>query len=75
MAAGSADSAGFRTELYRFESIAAAALYEEDRNLPYRKSHDNPIIKEVYDNYFGKPGSHKAHEVLHTTYVKRGLYK
>ena len=57
------------------KALRAAALYEEDRNLPYRKSHDNPIIKEVYDNYFGKPGSHKAHEVLHTTYVKRGLYK
>lgn len=57
------------------KALRAAALYEEDRNLPYRKSHDNPIIKEVYDNYFRKPGSHKAHEVLHTTYVKRGLYK
>ena len=57
------------------KALRAAALYAEDRNLPYRKSHDNPIIKEVYDNYFGKPGSHKAHEVLHTTYVKRGLYK
>ena len=57
------------------KALRAAALYEEDRNLPYRKSHDNPIIKEVFDNYFGKPGSHKAHEVLHTTYVKRGLYK
>lgn len=57
------------------KALRAAALYEEDRNLPYRKSHDNPVIKEVYDNYFGKPGSHKAHEVLHTTYVKRGLYK
>ena len=57
------------------KALRAAALYEEDKNLEYRKSHDNPIIKEVYDNYLGKPGSHKAHEVLHTSYVKRGLYK
>ena len=57
------------------KALRAAALYEEDKNLELRKSHDNPIIKEVYDNYLGKPGSHKAHEILHTTYVKRGLYK
>ena len=57
------------------KALRAAALYEEDRNLKLRKSHDNPVIKEVYDNYLGKPGSHKAHEILHTTYVKRGLYK
>lgn len=57
------------------KALRAAALYEEDRNLPLRKSHDNPVIKELYDNYLGKPGSHKAHEILHTTYVKRGLYK
>ncbi len=57
------------------KALRAAALYEEDKNLELRKSHDNPIIKELYDNYLGKPGSHKAHEILHTTYVKRGLYK
>ena len=56
------------------KALRAAALYEEDKNLPLRKSHDNPVIKELYDNYLGKPGSHKAHEILHTTYVKRGLY-
>ncbi len=57
------------------KALRAAALYEEDKNHKLRKSHDNPVIKEVYDNYLGKPGSHKAHEILHTTYVKRGLYK
>ena len=50
-----------------------AAIYEADRNMPLRKSHDSPVIKVLYDEYFGKPGSHKAHEVLHTHYVKRGL--
>lgn len=45
-----------------------AAIYEEDRNKAIRKSHENPYIKEMYANYFGKPMSHKAHELLHTHY-------
>ena len=52
----------------------AKALYEEDRNLPLRKSHESPAIKQIYAEYFEKPGSHKAHEVLHTTYVKRNRF-
>lgn len=56
------------------KAIRAAAIYEEDRNLPLRKSHESPIIKELYDKYLEKPGSHKAHELLHTTYVKRSKY-
>ena len=60
-----------------FEDIRgkrAAVLYNIDKNMPLRKSHDNPVLKEVYADYFGKPGSHKAHEVLHTTYVKRDRF-
>lgn len=57
------------------KALRAKVLYEEDKNLPYRKSHENPVIKELYDTYLGAPGSHKAHELLHTHYVKRGLYK
>lgn len=52
----------------------AKALYEEDKNLPLRKSHDNPTIKLAYDEFLGHPGSHMAHEVLHTTYAKRKKY-
>ena len=52
----------------------AKALYGEDKGMKLRKSHENPFVKEVYDNYLEKPGSHKAHEILHTTYVKRKLY-
>ena len=52
----------------------AKALYEEDLNLPLRKSHDSPIIKQVYEEFLEKPGSHKAHEILHTTYVARQKY-
>ena len=52
----------------------AKALYEEDKNLQMRKSHENPVIKRLYDEFLGKPGSHKAHEILHTNYVKRNKY-
>ena len=52
----------------------AKALYEEDRNLEYRKSHESPFIKAIYDEYLEKPGSHIAHEILHTSYVKREKY-
>lgn len=51
----------------------AKVLYDIDKSMPVRKSHENPAIKEIYDNYFGEPGSHKAHEVLHTSYVKRTI--
>ena len=52
------------------KALRAKALYDDDLNLPYRKSHDNPEIKAIYDEYLEKPGSHKAHDLLHTSYVK-----
>ncbi len=52
----------------------AKALYSEDRNSKLRKSHENPAIKKLYDEYFEKPCSHKAHELLHTHYTKRSKY-
>ncbi len=52
----------------------AKAIYEEDVSLPIRKSHENPVVKEMYDKYFGEPGSHKAHEILHTHYTARENY-
>ncbi len=57
-----------------FRSKRASVLYNIDKNNENRKSHENSAVKRVYDEFFGEPGSHKAHEVLHTTYVKRGLY-
>ncbi len=54
-------------------AVRAKILYDADKNLPYRKSHENPIIKLVYDEFLGEPNSHKAHELLHTHYVKRSL--
>ncbi len=53
----------------------AAVLYNIDKNNPIRKSHENPAIKELYETYLGKPGSHRAHELLHTTYVKRQIHE
>ena len=56
-------------------AIRAKALYDNDAAKPIRKSHENPAIQQLYKEYFGEPGSHKAHEVLHTTYVKRVINK
>jgi NADP-reducing hydrogenase subunit HndD len=49
----------------------AKAIYEEDRSLPLRKSHENPSVKKLYEEFLGEPGGHKAHELLHTFYKKR----
>jgi len=52
----------------------AKALYAEDKAAPVRQSHKNPDIEKLYKEYFEKPGSHKAHELLHTHYVERSKY-
>jgi len=52
----------------------ANALYSQDGGMELRKSHENPCIKELYENYLGEPYSHKAHELLHTTFEKRSVY-
>ena len=52
----------------------AKALYSEDAAMTLRKSHENPIMKDLYDNYLGEPGGHKAHELLHTSYTRRNVY-
>lgn len=51
----------------------AAVLYGLDEGNQIRKSHENPAIIELYQTYLGQPGSHKAHELLHTSYVKRTI--
>lgn len=51
-----------------------AAIYREDENKPIRKSHENPSIQALYQNYYGEPGSHKAHEQLHTSYTATKQY-
>ena len=52
----------------------ANALYQDDETHEIRCSHQNPLITQIYDEYFGKPNSEKAHHLLHTTYTKRDLY-
>ncbi len=52
----------------------AAGLYAEDKNADLRKSHDNPEINKIYEDFLEKPLSHKSHELLHTKYVKRDAY-
>ncbi len=49
----------------------ASALYSIDESKTIRKSHENPFIKKLYDEYLGEVGGHKAHELLHTKYVER----
>ena len=52
----------------------ASALYSIDEKSIIRKSHENPVVNKIYEEYLGEPGGHKAHELLHTTYVKREKY-
>ena len=55
--------------------LRAKALYKQDSGMEFRKSHDNPVVKEVYATYLGEPGGHKAHELLHCTYVPQKRYR
>ena len=52
----------------------AKALYSEDAAMTLRKSHENPVVKEIYASYLGEPGSEKAHKILHTSYEARDIY-
>lgn len=54
--------------------LRADALYSIDEKSTIRKSHENPIIKKIYQEYLGKPGSELAEKLLHTTYQKREKY-
>ncbi len=53
------------------KALRASVLYQEDKDLPERKSHHNSAVDILYKEYFGEPNSHIAHETLHTTYVDR----
>ena len=56
------------------KALRAGAIYAADKSASLRKSHENPVVKEIYDSYLGKPNSHKAHEILHTKYAPRKKY-
>lgn len=53
------------------QALRAAALYNEDAGMKLRKSHENPLVQQVYAEFLQAPGSHKAHEILHTGYEQR----
>ena len=57
------------------KGLRAAALYAQDADMPYRRSHENPIVQTVYQDFLGEPGGHKAHDLLHCTYIKQQKYR
>lgn len=70
---GQPQQPGFVRNTVDIRALRAQVLYNADKDNPIRKSHENPAIKELYSTYLGEPGSHKAHKLLHTTYVKRSI--
>ena len=70
---GQPQQPGYVRNTVDIRALRAKVLYDSDKDNPIRKSHENPAIKELYDTYLGKPGSEKAHHLLHTTYVKRSI--
>ena len=54
--------------------LRAEALYTIDEKSTIRKSHENPVVKKLYQEFLERPGSHKAHELLHTHYIERFKY-
>ena len=66
---------GYVRNFTDLRAIRAAGLYGEDASMSLRKSHENPEVKELYETYLEKPGSHKAHELLHTHYQERPMYR
>ena len=52
----------------------AEAIYAEDRDLPIRKSHENPEVKKLYKDFLKEPLGEKSHKLLHTKYTKRNRY-
>ncbi len=58
-----------------YKEKRANALYSEDEGRPIRVSHKNPQIIELYEKFLGEPNSHKAHELLHTTYSAKEKFK
>ena len=54
-----------------YKEKRAAALYSEDERQVIRQSHNNPQIQQLYKDYLTEPNSHKAHELLHTTYAAK----
>lgn len=52
------------------KTVRASVLYNQDKNLEKRKSHENTAIKKMYETYMGEPGKGLAHKLLHRKYTK-----
>lgn len=57
-----------------YRNLRIKAIYEEDAQLPLRKSHENPAVKKLYETFLVKPLGEKSHHLLHTHYTKRSKY-
>lgn len=56
------------------KELRAKALYDEDAELPIRRSHESPVVETIYREFLGEPNSEKAHHLLHTVYTPRKKY-
>ena len=56
------------------KAVRAKALYDQDASMPIRKSHESPVVKALYSEWYDGFGGHKAHHDLHTSYVARKKY-
>ncbi|OQB12237.1 MAG: NADP-reducing hydrogenase subunit HndC [Firmicutes bacterium ADurb.Bin193] len=52
----------------------AAAIYDEDKSMTFRKSHENPVVNKIYKEFLGEPCGHVSHKLLHTHYKERANY-
>jgi len=57
------------------KALRAAALYKQDEGMTYRRSHENPVVQKVYADFLGEPSGHKAHALLHCSYIKQKRYR
>ncbi|MCC8142123.1 MAG: [FeFe] hydrogenase, group A [Lachnospiraceae bacterium] len=72
---GQPQQPGYVRNTVNIREKRAEVLYQLDEQNEIRKAHENPAIIDLYDNYLGEPGSERAHELLHTKYIKRVVNK
>ena len=66
-------SSKIRSEV-NVRKLRADSLYSIDEKSTIRKSHENPVLKKIYQDYLEEPGSYRAHKLLHTHYQERPKY-
>ncbi|MDD2433353.1 MAG: NADH-dependent [FeFe] hydrogenase, group A6, partial [Clostridia bacterium] len=58
-----------------YRALRAKAIYEEEAGMPLRKSHENPAVKTLYEEFLVKPLGERSHHLLHTSYTARAKYQ